>query len=338
MKSPGAPDGSVLCPYCGHSQPLAAKCGACGGHFDVWSIAATQNDMGAWFVRSSRRPHFVGQSYASLVAAIEAGEVGRDAIVRGPSTRQLWTVARRAAGLAHLFGRCHACQGPVKSDDPNCSACGATPVTVDDRNYLGLPPAQEPVARPVPTTVESLLDAGFVREGDAYFVRAAPCMPTPAVVVRVSPPAAVARPLEPAKPEVAADRNAVKDIAARDIAARDVAARDVTGRDGTVKEAIGRDRTLLDRSLIEDQRRLRRLNLALFLSTVLSALIALGLLVAFVAQRESRNAELAAARESAVKELRAEFERGRPVSRPETTGLPAVPEPPALAAPPSNPR
>jgi predicted amidophosphoribosyltransferase len=111
---------AILCPYCGSRQKVSLACESCGGRFDVASLQATQNDMGSWFVRDSRRPHFVGYSYHAIVAAIRSGEIGRDHIVRGPSTRQLWTVARRAAGIAHLFGRCYGCQGPVTSEDGSC--------------------------------------------------------------------------------------------------------------------------------------------------------------------------------------------------------------------------
>lgn len=130
----------LICPYCGTQQSPALECRACRGRFDPWSLSATQDDMGAWFVRNSKQPHFVGYSYRAIVSSIKSKEIDRDAVVRGPTTRQLWTLARRVPGLAHYFGRCFACQAPVAESTPTCEACGAAPPAHPERNFLGLPP------------------------------------------------------------------------------------------------------------------------------------------------------------------------------------------------------
>lgn len=309
-------DALILCPYCGSRQAFATACGACGGRFDAWSLAATQNDMGAWFVRDSKRPNFVGYSYATIVAAIRAGEIGRDAIVRGPSTRQFWTVARRAAGLAHLFGRCHACQGPVAAEGTDCNACGVSAHDWQDRNYLGLPPV-EAVAQPsAALDAQALVQSAFVREGTVYFVRASPVPAPTSMVVRVTAPSQALAVIEPAVP---APAPAPSDAS--------------PARSGLSPV----DRSLVDRSLVDRTRRLERINQILFLATVFAGLLALVLGGAYVMQRDTRAKELAAAREEAIREVRAEFERTQPVTKPKAVDLPTEPEPPPaqVGAPPA---
>ncbi len=158
---------ALLCPYCGHTQAPGFECDQCGGCFDEWSLRATQDDMGAWYVRDSQRPHFVGFSYEALLAAVEAGELGMHAIVRGPTTRQFWTIARRVPGLAHVFGRCFACQSPVQPRAPKCGCCGAEPFAQQDRNFFGLP-SIERVAPPSDARTDL---SAFVEDGGVLMVR-----------------------------------------------------------------------------------------------------------------------------------------------------------------------
>ena len=317
-------DALILCPYCGSRQAFAKACGACGGRFDAWSLAATQNDMGAWFVRDSKRPNFVGYSYATIVAAIRAGEIGRDAIVRGPSTRQFWTVARRAAGLAHLFGRCHACQGPVAAEGTDCNACGVSAHDWQDRNYLGLPPV-EAVAQPsAALDAQALVQSAFVREGTVYFVRTSPVPAPTSMVVRVTAPAAVTAPVSITAPSQALA--VIEPAVPAPAPAPSDASPARSGLSPVDRSPV--DRSLVDRSLVNRTRRLERINQILFLATVFAGLLALVLGGAYVMQRDTRAKELAAAREQAIRELRADFERTQPVTKPKAVDLPTEPEPP----------
>jgi hypothetical protein len=339
-------DALILCPYCGSRQAFATACGACGGRFDAWSLAATQNDMGAWFVRDSKRPNFVGYSYATIVAAIRAGEIGRDAIVRGPSTRQFWTVARRAAGLAHLFGRCHACQGPVAAEDIGCNACGVSAHDWQDRNYLGLPPV-EGVAQPsTALDAQALVQSAFVREGSIYFVRASPVPAPTSMVVRVTAPASITAPAAVTAPaqalaviEPAVPAPATPTAAAPAPSDASPARSGLSPVDRSLVDRSLVDRSLVDRSLVNRTRRLERINQILFLATVFAGLLALVLGGAYVMQRDTRAKELAAAREEAIREVRAEFERTQPVTKPKAVDLPTEPEPPPaqVGAPPGAP-
>jgi hypothetical protein len=145
----------VICPYCGDTQPAGDRCQGCNGLFEPLSRQATQNEMGPWFLRDPNRPFHPGCSYETLVRLIDRGQVGKYTIVRGPTTRQFWTVARRVPGIAHLLGYCHNCDASVDASDHGCHACGVPFGAYLDRNYLGLADV-----RPLPW------DADGVDEGE----------------------------------------------------------------------------------------------------------------------------------------------------------------------------
>ncbi|MEO0513951.1 MAG: hypothetical protein AAF086_01485 [Planctomycetota bacterium] len=128
----------VLCPYCGHAQQQGDKCSSCGGLFEPLSRRATQIAMGPWTIRNKTHPFRPGCSYEVLVQMIEAGRVGPMTVLRGPTTRQFWSVARNVPGVAHLLGYCHACGAHVAKDDSRCPSCDAVFRAVKQRNELGL--------------------------------------------------------------------------------------------------------------------------------------------------------------------------------------------------------
>ena len=129
----------LICPYCGETQPAGERCRGCGGLFEPLSRQATLNAMGPWFIRDENRPFQPGCSYETLVQLIEKGKVAKFAIIRGPTTKQMWQVARRVPGIAHLFGYCHNCDAHVDGADLNCTQCGAAFGAYLDRNHMGLP-------------------------------------------------------------------------------------------------------------------------------------------------------------------------------------------------------
>ncbi|MHC5022835.1 MAG: serine/threonine-protein kinase [Planctomycetota bacterium] len=129
----------VICPYCGETQPAEERCRACAGLFEPLSRQATHNAMGPWFVRTPERPFQPGCSYETIVRLIEREQITKYSIIRGPTTKQFWTVARRVAGIAHLLGYCHHCDAAVDSEDHGCHACGVSFGAFLDRNFLGLP-------------------------------------------------------------------------------------------------------------------------------------------------------------------------------------------------------
>ena len=129
----------LICPYCGETQPQAQRCRSCAGLLEQLSRQATHNAMGPWFVRDPDRPHQPGCSYETLVRLVERGQIGKYTIVRGPTTTQFWTIAKRVPGVAHLLTYCHNCDASVDPGDHGCHACGVPFGAYLDRNYLGLP-------------------------------------------------------------------------------------------------------------------------------------------------------------------------------------------------------
>jgi hypothetical protein len=129
----------LICPYCGDTQPQRERCRACGGLFEPLSRLATHNAMGPWFIRDPARPFQPGCSYDTMVQLVERGRVTQYTIIRGPTTRQFWTIARRVPGVAHLFGVCHECGSKADVHDHQCPACSVVFGASLERNELGLP-------------------------------------------------------------------------------------------------------------------------------------------------------------------------------------------------------
>jgi hypothetical protein len=128
----------VLCPYCGEVSKDPARCESCRGHFDPLSRQATQNSMGPWFIRDSANPHRPGCSFEVLRGLCAKKKIALTTILRGPTTNQFWSPARRAPGVANLLGVCHNCGIGAGPDDVVCLGCGAAFQYHADRQHLGL--------------------------------------------------------------------------------------------------------------------------------------------------------------------------------------------------------
>ncbi|MGB1125252.1 MAG: hypothetical protein ACPG4Q_08600 [Phycisphaeraceae bacterium] len=128
----------VLCPYCGHAQYGGDRCQACGGLFEPLSRKATQLAMGPWFVRDKNQPFRPGCNYDILKSMAKGGKLKPTSVMRGPTTRQFWSIARNVPGVAHLVGYCHECGNHVSPSDARCGECHAIFEEPRDRNALGL--------------------------------------------------------------------------------------------------------------------------------------------------------------------------------------------------------
>lgn len=128
----------ILCPYCGHPQPLGDQCNACGGLFEPLSRKATQITMGPWYIRDRNSPFRPGCSFEILKKQINAGRVKANTVLRGPTTHQFWSVARNTPGVSHLLGYCHDCNASVKPTDNTCPKCDTAFKLPTKRNELGL--------------------------------------------------------------------------------------------------------------------------------------------------------------------------------------------------------
>jgi len=94
--------------------------------------------MGPWFIRDDRSPHRPGCTYETLIRMVDAGQIGPDAVLRGPSTRQFWTLARHTPGVAQRLGFCHNCRASVSKDAFQCPSCHASFSVDRDRQHLGV--------------------------------------------------------------------------------------------------------------------------------------------------------------------------------------------------------
>jgi hypothetical protein len=164
----------ALCPYCGTSVAASTRCPGCKGLLDPLSRQASTNSMGPWFIRDEEQPFRPGCSHDTLRILVARGRITPATIVRGPTTRQFWTHARRVQGLAHLLGVCHNCQATVAPSASECGSCGASFAVPSDRQQLGLGAMH---AIPVPGGAPGSVAAGTL----------ASAAPLPAGVVVVPP-------------------------------------------------------------------------------------------------------------------------------------------------------
>ncbi len=124
--------GGHICPFCGsRNRDGRAPCPACGMTDTDGTRSATVRRVGPWFVRSTGNPHAPGMKFSVLRELTKGGTISPDSIVRGPTTRQMWTYAARIRGLAHMFGLCWNCNRQLPrvdaGEDPDdfCLYCGA---------------------------------------------------------------------------------------------------------------------------------------------------------------------------------------------------------------------
>ncbi|RLS24609.1 MAG: hypothetical protein DWH74_02610 [Planctomycetota bacterium] len=302
----------ILCPYCALVQAPATECSGCGGCFDAWSLKATQDDMGAWYVRDSKRPHFVGFSHEALVAAIRAGEFSMNTLMRGPTTRQFWSTARRTPGIAHYFGRCFACQAPVQESAPQCKSCGAEPTAVADRNFLGLP-AVERIAPPTDAKPDF---SAFIDDSGLLIALVAPVLQS----VAASKP--------PRLPSQIVPNGAT--VVVRSDAAPVPAPPFVPLQDSTHRSAL----TPLHHGLAARAKKLERTNRLLLGVATISFVAAVGAVLVSFGQAEGHRREVELKVSEAVRSVRSEFERKPVVVTPPRAELPPMPEPIGSNAPP----
>jgi hypothetical protein len=154
--------GGALCPYCGCVSTDLTRCAHCSGNFEPLSRQATQNAMGPWQIKDPKNPFLPGCSYERLRKAVEQGRVTRSTVVRGPTTRQFWSFACNAPGVAVLVGECHACHAGVKTDEYMCGKCGVLLSPATDRQSLGLSavtllPGEAPAAVVASTSLGSIV-------------------------------------------------------------------------------------------------------------------------------------------------------------------------------------
>ena len=134
----------LVCPVCGETQQETSVCKSCNNALDADGLLHAEGSIGPWWVRDGGCPFAPGMTYDHLAEMIIRGEVERHTIIRGPTTRQLWKVARRVPGIAHLLERCHNCGEHVESKTRQCPSCQAQFLSYRDRNNFGVDTALLP--------------------------------------------------------------------------------------------------------------------------------------------------------------------------------------------------
>ena len=128
----------LVCPVCGETQQETSVCRACSNSLDTDGLLYAEGSIGPWWVRDKDHPFSPGMTYDHLAELIQTGKVERHTIIRGPTTRQLWKVARRVPGISHLLERCHSCGEHVDINSRHCGACNAQFLSYRDRNNFGV--------------------------------------------------------------------------------------------------------------------------------------------------------------------------------------------------------
>lgn len=129
---------SLICPFCGELTADSGRCEKCSARFDPLSRQASQNEMGPWSVRDEVQPHRPGCSYNTIKKLIEQGAIQPNSVIRGPSTRQFWMLAKHTPGVAQLFGLCHHCGAQTDPRGVVCDSCHESFAVDRDRQHLGL--------------------------------------------------------------------------------------------------------------------------------------------------------------------------------------------------------
>jgi hypothetical protein len=128
----------LVCPVCGETQPETNVCDVCKTLLEKEGLLLAEGAIGPWWIRNEELPFRPGITYEQVVDLAKSGKIQLHTLMRGPTTRQLWKIARRVRGVAHLLGRCHNCGEHVDSTARRCDSCEAEFLAFRDRNNLGL--------------------------------------------------------------------------------------------------------------------------------------------------------------------------------------------------------
>ncbi len=128
----------LVCPICGETQPETNVCVVCNTLLEQEGILLAEGGIGPWWIRNEDLPFRPGITYEQVVDLAKMEKIQLHTLMRGPTTRQLWKIARRVRGVAHLLGRCHNCGEHVDSNARQCESCNAEFLAFRDRNNLGV--------------------------------------------------------------------------------------------------------------------------------------------------------------------------------------------------------
>lgn len=122
---PEAPPRRRPCPFCGALlREDAMQCPRCRLAQDEATVEKVRRISGPWQVLNSRLPTGPGVDWPKLARMVKGGKIYPHSIVRGPSTGNLWRLARNTPGLAELLGVCPTCNATAAPHHARCNHCG----------------------------------------------------------------------------------------------------------------------------------------------------------------------------------------------------------------------
>jgi hypothetical protein len=94
--------------------------------------------MGPWGIRDEQAPFRPGCTYDTILMLIDQGVIRAETVIRGPTTRQFWTLAKHTPSISQRLGMCHNCQFEVSKEKVLCPSCKASFLPERDRQHMGV--------------------------------------------------------------------------------------------------------------------------------------------------------------------------------------------------------
>jgi hypothetical protein len=130
--------GQAVCPFCAAARPREGvkPCPRCGLKDGPATRQSTAARLGPWYVYQDRNPAAPGMDLRTLAELIVAKKVGPEAVIRGPTTRQMWTRAKQTRGVSRLLGVCWRCGEEVGPRAERCESCNSRQSPPADESVL----------------------------------------------------------------------------------------------------------------------------------------------------------------------------------------------------------
>ncbi|CAN5398957.1 hypothetical protein BH10PLA1_BH10PLA1_13360 [soil metagenome] len=187
-------EGKFVCPFCGTINARTDEpCPSCGMDNTPATRNSTRGRVGPWYVLQKRNPAAPGMKFETLVKFIRKGRIQPRAVLRGPTTSQLWRFAATVKGISREFGLCYNCGGDIEPTTDHCPHCGRDQQPPVDPDALLENRAVVPApARPKVSLNDSRADFDFNESDDPGVAPVAPVVAKP---FKQSPPPAPKQPV-----------------------------------------------------------------------------------------------------------------------------------------------
>jgi hypothetical protein len=153
----------TLCPFCGaFNSGIGKPCLGCKLEDNPSTRAASAQKSGPWCVLRANHSDAQEVTFADLQDMVHNQDLTSRAVVRGPTTGQLWRLASKVRGLSREFGLCYCCSGDIETDEtvcPHCDRVQTVPTHTDSLAGSSAPSASAAPAVVVPETAKEVRDA-----------------------------------------------------------------------------------------------------------------------------------------------------------------------------------